>query len=83
MVFYLRNILPRIKDGAYIINLNDKQSKRTHWVPLFIDRSKAVCFDSFGIECILQKVLIKVKDNSITLNIFRIQSDDSIMCGFY
>ena len=30
-----------------------------------------------------QEVLNKIKDKSITHNIFRIQSDDSITCGFY
>ena len=43
----------------------------------------AVYFDSFGMEHILQEVLSKIKDKSITHNIFRIQYDDSIACGFY
>ena len=33
-----------------------------------------------GIEYILQEVLNKIKDKSITHNIFRIQDNDSIMC---
>ena len=40
-------------------------------------------FDSFRIEYIPQDVLDKIKDKSITENIFRIQYDDSIICGFY
>ena len=36
-------------------------------------------FDSFGIEYIPNKI----KDKSIIHNIFRIQSDNTIMCGFY
>ena len=40
-------------------------------------------FDSFGIENILQEALNKIRDKSITHNIFRIQDEDSIMCGFY
>ena len=40
-------------------------------------------FDSFGIEYIPQEVLNKNKDKYITHNTFRIQFDDSIMCGFY
>ena len=40
-------------------------------------------FDSFGIEIILQEALNKIRDKSITHNIFRIQDEDSIMCGFY
>ena len=80
---FSRNYLSRIKDGAYIINLDDKKSKGTHWVLLFIERNTAVYFDSFGIEYIPQEVLNKIKDKSITHNIFRIQDEDSIMCGFY
>ena len=38
----------------------------------------AVHFDSFGMEHILQVALSKIKDKSITHNIFRIQYDDSI-----
>ena len=40
-------------------------------------------FDSFGIEIIFQEVLNKIRDKSITHNIFRIQDNESIMCGFY
>ena len=80
---FSRNNFPRIKDGAYIINLADKNSKGTHWVSLYIDRSLVVYFDSFGIQDILQEVLNKIKNKSITQRIFRIQDNESIMCGFY
>ena len=49
---FSKNNLPKIKDGAYVINLGDKNSKATHWVSQFIDRNLAICFDSFGIEYI-------------------------------
>ena len=42
-----------------------------------------VYFDSFGIEYIHQEVLNKIKDKSFTHNIFRIQDNESIMCGFF
>ena len=42
--------LPKIKDGAYVLNLDDKKGNRTHWVSLLIDRNAAVYFDSSGIE---------------------------------
>ena len=48
-----------------------------------VKKNTAVFFSSFGIKCILQEVLNKIKNKSITHNIFRIQSDDSIMCGFF
>ena len=38
-----------IKDGTYVINFNDKNSKGTHWVSLFVDRNLTVYSDSFGI----------------------------------
>ena len=57
IAFFSRSNLPRIKDGAYVINLDDKYSKGRRWVSLFIDRNLAVYFDSFGIEYIPQEVL--------------------------
>ena len=80
---FSRNNLSIIKDGAYVINLDDKNSKGTHWVSLFIDRNTAVYFDSFGVKYISQEVLNKIKDKSITHNIFRIQDNESIMRGFF
>ena len=52
---FSKNNLPRIKDGAYVINLDGKKSKGTHWVSLFIDRNTVVYFDSFEIKYIPQK----------------------------
>ena len=58
---------------SYVINLDNKKYKGTHWVPLFVDRNTAAYFDSFGTEYIPQEVLYKIKDKPITHNIFRIQ----------
>ena len=44
----------------YVINLDDKKSKRVHWVSLFIDRNTTVCFDSFESDNIPQDVLNKI-----------------------
>ena len=43
----------------------------------------AIYFDFFGIKYRIQEGLSKIKDKTITHNIFGIQDDDSIMCGFY
>ena len=32
---YSKNNLPTIKHGAYAINLDEYESIRTHWIPLF------------------------------------------------
>ena len=39
--------------------------------------------DFFRIDYIPQKVINKIRDKSITHNIFRIQDNDFVMCGFY
>ena len=44
---------------------------------------KPIYFDSFVIEYILQEVSEKIQDKSINHNIFRIHSDDSVICAFY
>ena len=49
---------------------------------LFIDKYLGLYFDSIGIECIPQKVVNKIKDKSITHDVFRTQDNESIMCGF-
>ena len=60
-----------------------KEKLGTLWFSLFIERNSAVYFHPFGIENIPQEVLNKIKDKSITPNIFRIQCNDSIRCGIY
>ena len=52
-------------------------------VPLFIDRNTVVYSDSFGIEYVPQEVLSKIRDKSITHNIFKIQDDEYLLCGFH
>ena len=79
---FSRDNLPRINDNAYAINLDDKQSNGTHWVPLFIDKNTAVQFNSIWTGYNPQDALNEITDKSITHNIFRIQSDDSVMCEF-
>ena len=54
---FSRDNLSRIKDEGYVINLDDKESKGTHRVSLFIGRNNAVYEDSAGIEYIQQEVL--------------------------
>ena len=63
-----RNNLLGIKDGAYTINLDDKNSKGTHKVSLFIHKNLAIHFDSFRIEFIPQEVFNKIRDKSIIHN---------------
>ena len=80
---YSRNNLPnKIKEGAYVINLDEYENLGTHWVSLFVKLKYTVYFDSFGIEHI-PKEINKFINNDIKSNIFRIRAYDSIMCGYY
>ena len=46
---YLRNNLSKIKDGAYIINLDEYESIITHWIALYVNAKKVTYFDSLGV----------------------------------
>ena len=78
----MRDNLPRTDDGTSVINLDNKRSKGKDWVSLFTDRNADVYLNSFGIEFFPEEVLNKIKQKSMIQSIFRIQDDDSIMCGF-
>ena len=49
----------------YVINLDNKNSKQTHWSSLFIDRNNGVYFDSFGIEYISVNYQAKSEINQL------------------
>ena len=81
---YSKNNLPKtIKKGAYVINLDEYENTGTHWIALFVKSKYTVYFDSFGIEHIPKEINKFINNNNIESNIFRIQSYDSIMCGYY
>ena len=80
---YSRNNLPKIKNGAYIINLDEYQDICTHWIALFVKKDQVIYFDSFGVEYV-PKVIKKFTENKdIKSNIFRIQAYNSLMCGYF
>ena len=40
-------------------------------------------FDSFGVERIPREIKAFVKNKNIKTNIFRVQANDSVMCGYF
>ena len=46
------NNLSKIKDGAYITNLDECESIGTHWIALYVNAKNLTYFDSFSIEYI-------------------------------
>ena len=80
---YSRDNLPKIKDGAYIINLDEYSDIVTHWVVSWVNSNNVTYFDSFGVEHIPKEIKVFIKNKNIKTNIFRIQASDSIMCGYF
>ena len=80
---YSRDNLPKIKDGAYVINLDEYSDIGTHWVALWVNNNNVTYFDSFGVEHIPKEIKTFINNKNIKTNIFRIQAYDSIMCGYF
>ena len=49
-VYSRDNLSAKIKDGAYIINLDDYTDIGTHWVALYVSNNVVTYFDSFGVS---------------------------------
>ena len=85
------NLPNKIKDGAYVINLDEYSDRGTHWVAVYVKNNDITYFDSFGVEHILIEIKAFIGrssssallDKSIKTNIFRIQAYDSIMSGYF
>ena len=54
---FSRNNSKKIKDGAYVINLDEyADDVGTHWIALFSNRNEIVYLDSFGVEHIPEEI---------------------------
>ena len=54
---YSRDNLRKIKDGAYVVNLDEYSDIGTHWVALYVQNNNDVTyFDSFGVEHIPKEI---------------------------
>ena len=81
---YSRNNLPKkIKDGAYVINLDEYADVGTHWIALFCNGNEIVYFDSFCVEYVPEEIKEFVGNKNTKANIFRVQANDSVMCGYF
>ena len=79
---YSRDNLPKIKDEAYVINLDEYSDIETHQVVLYVRYNDVTYFDSFALEHIPKETRTFINNENIKTNIFRTQAFDSIMCGY-
>ena len=82
-VFSRNNLPKKIKDGAYVINLDEYADVGTHWIALFCNRNEIVYFNSFGVEHVPEEIKEFVRNKNIIANIFRVQAKNSVMCGYF
>ena len=73
----------KIKDGLYVINLDEFKSIGTHWIALYVNGNSIIYFDSFGIEHIPKEIKKFMRNKNIITNIYRIQAYRSMMSGYF
>ena len=82
--FFSRNNLPeKIKDGTYVINLDEYEDVGTHQIALFCNRNETLYFDSFGVEYVPKEIKEFIRNKNIKANIFRVQANNSVICGHF
>ena len=82
-VFSRNNLPKKIKDGACVTNLDEYPDVGTYWIALFCNRNEILYFDSFGVEHVLEEIKKFIWNKNIKADIFRVQANDSVMCGYF
>ena len=92
-VFSRNNLPKKTKVGAYVVNLDEYADVGTDWIALFCNRNEIFYFDSFGVEHIWEEIKEFIdrhflnsfasQNKNMKANIFRIQANDSVMCGHF
>ena len=67
---YSRDNLPKIKDGAYVINLDEYSDIGTHWIALYVLNNDVTYFDSFGVEHISKEIKAFISNKNIKTKYF-------------
>ena len=73
----------KIKDMAYVINLDEYAYVGTHWIALFGKGSEIVYFDSFRVEHVPKEIKEFVGNKNMKANIFRVKGNNSVMRGYF
>ena len=82
-VFSRNNVPKKIKDGAYVINLDEYEDVSTHQIALFCDKSEIAYFDSFSVEHVRKEIKEFIGNKNIITNIFRLQANNFVMCDYF
>ena len=77
------NLSKKIKDWAYVINLDEYVDVGTHWIALFCRKNETVYFNSLGFEHVTEEIKEFIGNKNIKAKIFRIRASNSIMWGYF
>ena len=77
------NCLKKIKDGAYVLNLDEYADFGTCCIALYFLDNDAIYFDSFGLEHVPKEIKHFIGNKNMQTSIFRIQAKNSIMCKYF
>ena len=66
-----------------VINLDEYADTDTHLISLFCNKIEVIYFDSFGVEHIPEEIKEFIGNKNITVNIFRVQANNSIIYGYF
>ena len=53
---YSRNKLPKIKDGVYVINIDEFKSIGPQWIAFYVNGNNIKYFDSFQVKHIPKEI---------------------------
>ena len=74
---YSRNNLPKIKDGAYVINLDEYKLIGTHWIALYVNSNNGsksydvTYFHSFRVEHSPKEIRKSIGNKNIMRNVYK------------
>ena len=80
---YSRNNLSKIKDGAYVKNVDEFKSIGTHWVGFYVNANNIAYFDSFLVEHIPKAIRKLIGNKNVKTNIYIIQAYHLKICGYF
>ena len=66
----------KIKDGAYVINLNEYANIGAHWIALYILNNDTINFDRFRVERVPKEIRHFIENKNIKANMHRIQANN-------
>ena len=82
-IFSRDNMPEKIKDGAYVINLDEYANVGIHWIAVFCNKSEIIYFDRLGVEHVPKEIKEFVGNKNIKANIFRVQANNLVICGYF